>query len=454
MRLLLSVALLVLAGCSRHPPAPPGPPDLLIFYASGVRGALAPPATGPGGMARRATLVDRARVNASALLQVDAGDLAPKEEDEAALTTLDARVSRTRLVFQSYRRMGVDAVTLGESDWALGGATLQALAKEEKVKVVAANVLGKDGKRLFPAHESFEAGAVKVGVFGIFEDRPGAPPLPDGLTVGDPQAAAREATAALRAAGAQVVVGLFHLAGGRARAQAIADAAGKVDVVVLGHADDQAPPRFVTTAARGTEVGLLQVRVAKGGGVTLEDRHLAAAPDVPEQYGVRLVLRASEPVLATFLESEAAMSKAKGHRTYGEEWTYGTSGLCKLCHASQFEQWSSTDHAEAFASLTNGHEKEPGCMGCHMTGFLVPGGVQNFESARQFVNVGCESCHGPSGPHVTSADKHSGTSRAVDPVLCLGCHTPDQNRGPFVLAEAMKQMVGPGHGQPPKPAAP
>src|SRR4051812_23644165 len=157
MRLLLSVALLILAGCSRHQPAPPGPPDLLIFYASGVRGALASPATGPGGMARRATLVDRARVNAPALLQVDAGDLTPKAEDEAALTAVDARASRTRLVFQTYRRMGVDAVTLGESDWALGGATLQALAKEEKVKVVAANVLGKDGKRLFPAHESIEA---------------------------------------------------------------------------------------------------------------------------------------------------------------------------------------------------------------------------------------------------------------------------------------------------------
>ena len=92
-------------------------------------------------------------------------------------------------------------------------------------------------------------------------------------------------------------------------------------------------------------------------------------------------------------------------------------------------------------------------MGCHMTGFLVPGGVQNFESTPYFVNVGCEACHGPSTAHITSADKHRGTSRAVDPVLCFGCHTPDQNRGPFVLAEAMKQIVGPGHGQPvPKPA--
>jgi len=227
-----------------------------------------------------------------------------------------------------------------------------------------------------------------------------------------------------------------------------------VDVVVLGHGE-QAPPRFVATAARGAELGLLQIRLSKSKGVVLEDRRLIPSPDVPEQFGVRLLLRAREPVAATFDESVAALAKVKGRRTYGEEWTYGSTDLCKSCHPAQFEQWAKSDHAQAFASLTNGHEKEPGCMGCHMTGFLVPGGVQNYESATQFVQVGCESCHGPSVAHVTSANKHQGTSRAVDPVLCLGCHTPDQNRGPFVLAEAMKQIVGPGHGLPaPKAGAP
>jgi len=462
MRHLLCLASLSLVACSRPRPVAPGPPDLLVFYASGVRGAVATPKAGAGGMARRATLVDRARVNARALLQVDAGDLTPRVQDEASLTELAARADRTRLVFQSYRRMGVDVVTLGESDWALGSATLQSLAREEKVRVVAANVRGKDGKSLFPAHESFEAGTVKVGVFGIFEDGPGAPPLPEGLTVTDPQGAAREAAAALRGSGVQLVIGLFHLAGGRARAQAIADAAGGIDVIVLGHAEEPAPPRFVAVAPRGAELGLLQVRLdekrrtvgGEHGAVSLEDRRFAVAPDVPEQYGVRLLLRATEPVYATFLESEAALSKAKGRRTYGEEWQYSTTALCKACHASQFAQWASTDHAHAFASLTDGREKEPGCMGCHMTGFLVPDGVQNFESAHYFVDVGCEDCHGPSTAHVTSVDKHRGTSRAVDPVLCFGCHTPDQNRGPFVLAEAMKEIVGPGHGQPlpPSPA--
>jgi hypothetical protein len=191
--------------------------------------------------------------------------------------------------------------------------------------------------------------------------------------------------------------------------------------------------------------------LSKNGGFTFQDQLLVPSADVAAQYGVWLVLRAAEPVAATFDESVAALSKAKGHRTYGEDWTYGTTGLCKACHASQWQQWEATDHGHAFATLDGGHEKDPRCMGCHMTGFLVPGGVQNYESAPQFVDVGCESCHGPSVMHVTSQDKHTGTSRSVDPIVCLGCHTPDQNRGPFVLADAMKEIVGPGHGQPPKP---
>ena len=40
-------------------------------------------------------------------------------------------------------------------------------------------------------------------------------------------------------------------------------------------------------------------------------------------------------------------------------------------------------------------------------------------------------------------------SNTVDPIVCLGCHTPDQNLGPFAVAAAMKEVVGPGHGLPP-----
>ena len=160
------------------------------------------------------------------------------------------------------------------------------------------------------------------------------------------------------------------------------------------------------------------------------------------------------PIPATFAESVAALSKAAGARTFGEGWTYGSTPLCEGCHPTQAAQWRTTDHAQAFETLERkGHDREPACMGCHMTGFLLAGGPQNFETATtQFTEVGCEACHGPSVAHVLSPDKHKGTSRTVGPIVCLGCHTPDQNLGPFVVADAMKEVVGPGHGLRLRPA--
>ncbi len=163
-----------------------------------------------------------------------------------------------------------------------------------------------------------------------------------------------------------------------------------------------------------------------------------------------LVRVATGPIAATFDESVAAL-KAAGRSAYGEDWTYASSVVCVGCHGDQAAQWKTTDHAQAFETLAKaGKSRDPDCMGCHFTGFLLPGGAQNFESAIQFQDVGCESCHGPSAAHVASMNKHQGTSRAVDPMVCLGCHTPDQNVGPFDVVAAMREIRGPGHGLPPR----
>ncbi|MFL5306167.1 MAG: multiheme c-type cytochrome [Polyangia bacterium] len=437
-------------GCTRARTAPVGPPDLALVYVADLRGAVAAPPHAAGGLARRATSVDRLRLSARAVVQVDAGDVAPSPEDEPGLVDAAAREARARLALRAYRRMGVDAITVGERDLAVGAAKWRALCDEAKVPVVAANIVGADGKLIFPGQRIVHAGDTAVGVFGVFEMPPKEWTAPPGVAVGDPAVAARTAVQSLRAQGARVVVGLFHVAGGRARATEIAAAAG-VDLVVLGHGGEPAPPRIVRAGFRGVDVGRVDVRVRDGGEPRLEDHVVPSTPDVAEQLGVRMLVRvAAGPITATFAESVAAM-KAAGISSYGENWSYGSTALCSGCHATQAAQWRTTDHAHAFATLEKaGRSRDPACMGCHFTGFLVPGGAQNLESADQFRDVGCETCHGPSVAHVTSTDKRKGTSRAVDPIVCLGCHTPDQNVGPFVVADGTKEIVGPGHGLPPR----
>lgn len=425
------------------------------MYGADLRGAAATPPKGPGGLARRATLVDRTRLSVRAVAQVDAGDFVGAANDDPALGEVGAREARARLVLQAYHRMGVDAVTLGERDLALGLPALRALGAETKVPIVAANLVDSDGRPPFPGDVVVQTGTLDLGVFGILDM--GTETMPAGIKVTDPSEAARAAVRSLRAHGARLVVGLFHVSGGLARAREIAAAAGGVDVIVLGHEGPAAPPRFVWAGPGGARLGRIDVRVAGRGEPRLDHSLLDVAPGVAEQVGVHLLVRlAAGPVVATFKESVAAMEKASGRRAFGENWTYGSTSLCVGCHQRQAEQWKKTDHAQAFATLEpSGKQRDPACNGCHTTGFLQEGGAQNLETATAyFTDVGCEVCHGPSQPHVVQVDKHQGTSRKVDPVLCLGCHTPDQNRGPFVVADAMKQIVGPGHGAPASPAPP
>jgi hypothetical protein len=440
------IALFALtAGCTRAA-TPVGPPDVTILYSTDLRGVVASPVDHAGGLARHATLVDRARLSARTVVQVDGGDFAPGVDDEPSLDSA-ARTARAQQALQAYRRMGVDVITVGERDLALGPPKLRVLCDQAQIAVVAANIVGDDGRALFPPHRIVRAGAAPVGVFGLLELAGDHPAPLAGVTVTDPVAAARAAVSALRVEGARVVVGLFHVAGGLARARAIAGAVTGIDVVVLGHAGPPEAPRFVRTAPQGAQVGRLDIRF--GPRPTIQDQVLATTPDVAEQLGVRLLVRlAGPPVPATFDESMALRKKA-GLGTFNEEWTYSSTPLCVSCHTAQAAQWRTTAHATAFATLEDsGHGREPGCLGCHMTGFLLPGGAQNLETATtQLTDVGCEACHGPSAEHVRSTDKHRGTSRTVDPVICLGCHTPDQSDS-FSPREALKRVIGPGHGMP------
>ena len=120
-----------------------------------------------------------------------------------------------------------------------------------------------------------------------------------------------------------------------------------------------------------------------------------------------------------------------------------------MCHQAQAAQWQTTDHAGALDTLKkNKHDAEPVCLGCHMTGYLLPGGTRRLSTAyTYFANVGCESCHGPSAEHMRAQNKKTGTSRVVGAEICLGCHTSDQNIGAFEFAAALKSVLGKGHGE-------
>lgn len=506
---MIGVGILGLVlGCRRPeprpataPPVPASPPVLTLLYSSDQRGRLVPEAPGSaGGLARRATLVDRIRLEGPPVLQLDAGDLLPGAADKVpGAQTVDAPYRpgrRSRMVLESYKRMGVDVMTPGERDLDLGPAGLKAAFEAAKISAVAANLVDSAGGHPLAADKLIEVAGLSIGVFGILELLPGQ--LADlqrlGFRTDDPAEAARAAARSLRARGARLVIGLFHVVGGLPRVKDILTAAGtpdtaaaggagggggaltgaEIDVVVLGHVSGAdvahaAGPaaggngslpvtmlgrtRVVWNAAPGLELGRLDAYALRGGVPSLLDDHaMALTPSLPDHRGVALIEQVERSQLEAEAESVAAALRRKSGQkevTVYESWTYGSNEGCAMCHQEQAAQWQTTDHAGALDTLKkNKHNAEPVCLGCHMTGYLLPGGTRRLTTAyTYFSNVGCEACHGPSAEHMRAQNKKTGTRRAVGAEICLGCHTSDQNIGTFEFAAALKSVLGKGHGE-------
>jgi 2',3'-cyclic-nucleotide 2'-phosphodiesterase (5'-nucleotidase family) len=255
--------------------------EIALLYSSNLLGAYAPCAcTLPqGGIARRATLIARARAEADAVLFVDAGDLLEPSSDAEAGKPVDAE-RRARLLATAATRGGLTAFTPGERDLALGLPMLRRVAAATGLPIVSANLYGSGGERLFETDRLVEAAGVRVGIFGV-----SAPPSPAdaarwraaGIEARDPADAAREAVRSLRARGASVVVALVHV-GAPAESRRLVAAVDGIDWVVLGHSglNLEAPEkvggaRMLEAMSEGKNLGRLDLHLV-GGSLAFADR--------------------------------------------------------------------------------------------------------------------------------------------------------------------------------------
>jgi peroxiredoxin len=106
----------------------------------------------------------------------------------------------------------------------------------------------------------------------------------------------------------------------------------------------------------------------------------------------------------------------------------GFSGndACGVCHESQHETWQLTTHAGAFDTLVrHGADSNAECIGCHVVGFGQAGGYEVVRRQAELEDVGCESCHGRGGPHLSPGFVAAGDYTAA----CLTCHDEKHSLG-------------------------
>lgn len=105
---------------------------------------------------------------------------------------------------------------------------------------------------------------------------------------------------------------------------------------------------------------------------------------------------------------------------------YTGNDVCGVCHTIEHESWQYTNHSAAYSTLVeHAKERDTECVGCHVVGFEKPGGFSIREHPEYLENVGCESCHGRGGPHLSPQFAKDG---GYEPV-CITCHNPKHSLG-------------------------
>lgn len=142
---------------------------------------------------------------------------------------------------------------------------------------------------------------------------------------------------------------------------------------------------------------------------------------------------------------------------------------CKMCHIKQWKSWKKTKMAQAFETLKptvraeaktrlkldpqKDYTKDAKCLGCHTTGFGLPGGykiakqgdAKAVKRAKDNEGVTCEACHGPGSKfkafhketlskkrQYTQDELYQLGQHKIDAKACTTCHN---RRNPTVGAD-------------------
>ncbi|MCE9546276.1 MAG: hypothetical protein K8T25_12240 [Planctomycetia bacterium] len=394
-----------------------------------------------GGLPRRGSYVGQLRQSADVVL-VDVGG--------APGGTQPYDRERFEAILRGELAMDLSAHNLGTAEARLGAAYLREIAGRLKVPFVSANLRDAAGHEIAPAARIVETGGQRIAIVGVIGEQLGAEKLnAGGLSVLPPQRAVLDAIEHLPAKCDAVVV-LAYAA--EQELTDLAKALPEVDMVLGGPTGQAVQPHRVgrvlvasatnkgkflaqlplgdrvpgaTPQSRPNETtgALPQAPVTQPNGELVEmSEHLADDPAQRanlDRFYKRLAERDFLPSETSFVAQQPA-TFPPGYRLAGTE-------SCRTCHRVDAEHWEKTSHAHAWQTLVaKGTHVDASCQQCHTNGYGLPGGFESPRRTAALVNVGCESCHGPSRAH--AADPHQPTAWAGAAAnRCVTCHDAENS---------------------------
>ena len=410
-----AIGLVTLAaswGC--RPAAKHNLPPLVVVVAGDTAGWIVPCGCASrqlGGLPRRGRLVAQLRRQAEVIV-ADVGG-APSGTNAYDRCKFEA-------ILKGERAMGIAAHNVGRAEALLGPAYLRDVRRRLDVPLISANVRDSEGRPIAEPLRIVEAAGRRVALVGVLgqqyataeiEVTPAGPAILEAL---------KEVTGRYDALIVLAYLNdddLYQLAG----------VLPEADVIAGGPTGQPLPPESIgpTLLASATNQGKFLARFDApvagsssrwtGTIVEVTDR-LDDDPrqvDNLEQFYRELARRDFTPDETSF--AETLVSGPSDRRIAGTD-------RCRECHDEDSQLWKASKHAHAWDSLhQRGTHVDPACQRCHTTGYALRGGFESLAQGAGAVDVGCESCHGPSRRHVDDPEiRTPHFMQAKD--SCVGCH--------------------------------
>lgn len=388
-----------------------------------------------GGLPRRGGYIAALREGANVLV----ADVGGAPGGKAAYDRL-----KFEFILEGEKAMGIAAHNIGAAEAALGADYLEDVARRLEVPFVSANVFRSGGKRMFEPVRVIDAAGRRVIIAGVLSPQFAV----SGLHVTAPRQAVVEA---LRGATGRydAVIVLAYLPEDELRE--LADTLPEADAVI-GRTRQAIQPKLsgptllCSVGRQGKFIARLDAPAPGSAarwageivelGEKIDDDPLQLAN--LKKFRAELGKRDFQPADTSFVQSSATEPPA-GFFVAGSE-------KCRECHAEDCHTCDKAKHAQAWKSLQQkGAHVDPECQRCHTTGYGQAGGFVSVLRSPKLVQVGCESCHGPSKAHVRDP-KIRTPNYAEAKNRCVGCH--DRENSPQFAYDDYWAKIR--HGEPAK----
>ena len=413
-RALLCAFCVCIVGCS-----PPPVPNLHIVVSGDTAGWITPcgcTANQSGGLERRASLL-KSLGPSDRIVYLDVGG---STAGKSAYQQL-----KLKSILLGDQLMGLEVHNIGAPETQLAPEALFQIAKETKTQWLSANlqVANASGsiQEALTAYRMIERGGIRILVTSVVD------PSLIKNNLWKTRDASSSVLQVLQKEKADIKIVLAYM--DEPGLRALAESLPEVDFVVGGPTGQALSP---------SRVGPVEIMSATNKGKFLsrielqkQDKVWKAVKRGALEVTSTLPLEPSqsrnlEEYLSTLgkldfsAEETGLVASQVANSANPVDYRIAGSTSCVPCHKEDDQSWHASKHAHAWQTLVDKKSHvDPSCQVCHTTGYGLSGGFVQMAKSLPLVNVGCESCHGPSQAHVLNPKmKTTYLSREQ----CVRCH--------------------------------